>query len=855
MTSYFRVFFLGSLLFLLAFSLFGAGPGTVYYQGTVALDDSNVPQNGYYPMKFSLWNTSSGGTEENNLKWSETYDTRQVLIMDGHFAVTLGGLSPFSENFFRKNKYLWLQIQIDLDRDGFEEGEVYEPRTLLSSTPYASVSDYTTTASVAKNSTYAKYAETLAGLEYSEFARTNHNHFLQDLPGFVKDDQVPDNITIGRAQKSDLATTASYAKHSTYAQTAQTIAGIEYTAFSLKEHTHKLQELQGAVTDSQVPNDITVENANQASLSDNSLQLEGKSSSYFASSTHNHNIQKLVGPIADSQVPDDITINYAAASGTAGDADSLDGFHASHFSEASHSHNLQDLPGAVTDNQVPDNITVDHASTADDADTLDKHDSAYFTNADNINAGTLGESYIDPSIARKDQIAPEMFDAVVALSGGDYTSVQNALSDNHRTIFVRNGIYTLSSDIVISENATVITGESRGGVIFDCNQTGNGIKIHGDSANYEDGTASIAFGSKEVYGSGTLWSSNASAGEYMFIRGRWYEIRSVNSDTHITIDIPYKGRTASSITYKIASLVKNVTLRNFTMKNFCEDLRAPVELWWTSGCHIQNCEINYTNNCGVHASSNYGFFLKEACSCKLVNNYVNDTLENAIHMENCSFNGIINNSTINNGNNGICLLNSSHNTISANSCNSNMNGIYLDNSSDNTIESNMCINNSSGINSSNSYRNTINSNTCRQGINGVKLSSSSNENTISGNVCNYNTNGIQINSCMDNILTGNSCSHQDNIGIYLNSSSNNVLNANKCAYNSNVGVYLNNNCDANAIVGNSLTNNDPYGLHILGADCESNLVGNNILVNNASAPAYDQGTDTEEKYHNYPRGF
>lgn len=141
----------------------------------------------------------------------------------------------------------------------------------------------------------------------------------------------------------------------------------------------------------------------------------GSGAGQLAPGNHPHYLQDLLGAVTDLQVPDDITIGYAA---TAGDADTLDGQHGSFYQNASnmttgiladgrfsafedlaaefkigtapdqlaqgsHLHNLQDLPGAVTDAQVPDDITVSNA------DTIDGLHAADLTAAGGIPAGVI----------------------------------------------------------------------------------------------------------------------------------------------------------------------------------------------------------------------------------------------------------------------------------------------------------------------------------------------------------------------------------------------------------------------------------------------------------------------------------
>lgn len=64
-----------------------------------------------------------------------------------------------------------------------------------------------------------------------------------------------------------------------------------------------------------------------------------------------------------------------------------------------------------------------------------------------------------------------LYDAIVAPSGGDYTTIQAAIAAGKKTIFVRNGIAVQTAGITISVAGTKIVGESRDGVVIDFGST------------------------------------------------------------------------------------------------------------------------------------------------------------------------------------------------------------------------------------------------------------------------------------------------------------------------------------------------------------------------------------------------
>lgn len=88
-------------------------------------------------------------------------------------------------------------------------------------------------------------------------------------------------------------------------------------------------------------------------------------------------------------------------------------------------------------------------------------------NADSLN-GFAGSHYLDwnnmsnvpPGFADgTDASGSVLYDAVVASSGGDYTSLQDAVTAGKKTIYVRKGTFTNTSTLTLPDNAVII-GES-----------------------------------------------------------------------------------------------------------------------------------------------------------------------------------------------------------------------------------------------------------------------------------------------------------------------------------------------------------------------------------------------------------
>lgn len=145
----------------------------------------------------------------------------------------------------------------------------------------------------------------------------------------------------------------------------------------------------------------------------------------------------------------------------------------------------------------------------------------------------------------------------------DIQSVMDSLArEGGGVITLRNGTYTLTSDLVLSSNIT-LQGEAFGGVqlVFAGPYS---IKADGTSI-YNTGTISVSFGSPIVTGSGTTWSGNLTTGHTVIIAGLPYGIASVDSDTQITLEGVYNGQDQSGISYKSAVFKENIVLSNLVV--------------------------------------------------------------------------------------------------------------------------------------------------------------------------------------------------------------------------------------------------------------------------------------------------
>jgi hypothetical protein len=114
-----------------------AVPSLINYQG-VLKDSTGVPQNGSFPMRFSIYDDSIGG----NKLWEEIH--MAVEVKNGLFNVLLGsssGKGPIPDSVFASPN-TWLEVQVS--------ASVLTPRRRIVSVGYALHSEITDTAEYAR---------------------------------------------------------------------------------------------------------------------------------------------------------------------------------------------------------------------------------------------------------------------------------------------------------------------------------------------------------------------------------------------------------------------------------------------------------------------------------------------------------------------------------------------------------------------------------------------------------------------------------------------------------------------------------------------------------------------------------
>ncbi len=318
----------------------------------------------------------------------------------------------------------------------------------------------------------------------------------------------------------------------------------------------------------------------------------------------------------------------------------------------------------------------------------------------------------------------DLYDAIVAPSGGDYSTVAAACAGagEGATIFIKNGTYNEVSTIVL-RNGQKLIGESRANVIINL---GTMTMATVQAPLYSTGTVSVTNGQTTVTGSGTSWVANLSAEDYIILYDLPYLIDTVDSDTQLTLAQTYNGSSLSGAGYYAGSFHSGIELRNFTITsttfgifgnygiiNFEEVVNSVI------------ADVTVKDNAGANQ---YGLQLvfcwaNRFVNCNFESNY------DAVYVQLSSNNQFSNIVVVNNIRYGIFLYSSSHYNILTNV--HFVNNGYMDLfilASDYNKLSNMSAGGSITVNGDG---NSISASTAE----GITLGSAAEYNSLTGTVC------------------------------------------------------------------------------------------------------------------------
>lgn len=429
----------------------------------------------------------------------------------------------------------------------------------------------------------------------------------------------------------------------------------------------------------------------------------------------------------------------------------------------------------------------------------------------------------------------DMYDAIVAPSGGDYTTIGAALTAGHKTIFIRKGTYVETGDLTVPEGGRLF-GESNGNVIINFNGGAYSVKQDATGGTQETaGTISATNGSATVTGSGTAFN-NLSPGDWISLRCMFYQILSIASDTSLQITAPYQGDTFSGESYVGQAMVVGVLLRNIIVTGST-----------TYGIYFRGVQHGLIENTLVRACGSSGpednIQLVDCYKCSLRAVASDQAGQDGIHFEGC-YSTIVDGCPSNqNARHGIHIVGSREISVTACAVSGNDdNGLYAEGVSSNILVSNTGIicNAGKGIETTTDVEAVILSNSIVKGNGGAGVDFDGPANEVVSCVVSYN--GADGFWCgLRGLIQSTTIEYNAGYGIDLQAGDDeNVIVG--CVIRSNEDGGIRCADEGCVFANNQIYDNDGWGVELLAASAD-NILSENRIENNTSGPVTDAGTN------------
>jgi len=262
------------------------------------------------------------------------------------------------------------------------------------------------------------------------------------------------------------------------------------------------------------------------------------------------------------------------------------------------------------------------------------------------------------------------YKAIVDPAGfGDLTDIQDAIDYvagiGGGSIFIKNGTYTLTADLVIPSNIQ-LQGESMEGVKIYFAGGDYQVLVQGTANTSPTGTITATKGDETIVGAGTDFDPEVTAGDYIRINDAWYKVASVTDDTNLELTDKYSGVTQAGLTFDIMDPIENVKLDDFTITNSGDNY----------GLEMQYVRESFVNNVKVQRGSKNGFKFSWMFDCSVTNIYSNNNTWFGILITECQttyFEGL---SAISNSQTGIYISGETTAGVVVLNSNSSNNGWY-----------------------------------------------------------------------------------------------------------------------------------------------------------------------------------
>lgn len=395
-----------------------------------------------------------------------------------------------------------------------------------------------------------------------------------------------------------------------------------------------------------------------------------------------------------------------------------------------------------------------------------------------------------------------IFDAIVDASGnGDYLLPSAAFAAGHKSVFMRNGTYTETTDIIIPDYGSLV-GESGPNTVIYFPGVAKSVIVDANGGYQETaGTISITTDTTTITGVGTTFN-NLAADDYILLGTNYFKIASVTDNTNLTLADTYRGATLSGISYVAQTMYTGIRLHNFIITGST-----------TTGLHIRGCRHFVIDS--VSIKNNSPNVLVEYSGDSAIKHILSETGTGVgLKMDNCVSMALNVVDIYNNTSHGIEVDgdSTSVNLISCDSSNNGGTGIcVIGNSRDiNLTDCAVKYNKGNGLITASTTHSIMVDSTCIRGNASKGLTVDGGDHTITGNI-------IEENGDIGLELVSGKCSVVGNI---FDSNTNGIkvtgncilLSNNHCVNNSLAGIYVvGNDC---IVTSNMSTSNTHEGLKI-----------------------------------------
>jgi parallel beta-helix repeat protein len=389
-----------------------------------------------------------------------------------------------------------------------------------------------------------------------------------------------------------------------------------------------------------------------------------------------------------------------------------------------------------------------------------------------IETNTLETNTLENNIYKniKETNEYNTFDAYCDPNGSaDYLLPSEAFLAGNIRVFLRNGVYYETSDIIIP-NLGSIVGESGSSTTINFSNKSNSIKLLDEEFVNSIGTITLLNNSKIVNGIDTTFT-DIKFGLHININNIYYKIYKVIDDTKLEIEESYTGIDLIDYNYFLHSINSGIIIKNIIITNST-----------SYGIYMNYCKFFIIDS--VTMFNNTHNLLIKNSNKGVLKNIISRTSKTSVLLDNCNYIS--------------CSVVNFYNNLSA--------GIIIKNKCE-SIVINMC-------------NSTFN-------VNGIEIIESCNDCKLLNNYLQNNTNnGVYIDkTCNNNTITSSTISNNINgITMYGN---NTIINSTILLYN-NIGVNVK---GKSCIITNNIIKNNK--LHGINVDPESfnNIINNNIYDN------------------------